>query len=67
MKAYITVKKISNRGIKSKPWYVILYDDLNQTTPKFVLNYEGFKTKKNALDEMERQVNRMPNLIPFKS
>ena len=46
MKAYITVKKISNRGIKSKPWYVILYDDLNQTTPKLSSITKDLKPKK---------------------
>ena len=80
-KEWITVKKLAHRRPKSKPWFIVVYEDLlpkskeeikrladhAKVEKQYVVNYEGFKTKKDALEEMERLVRRIPTLLPFKS
>ena len=60
---YVTVIKLPNRGLKSKPWYVgVSHDTRYRVQPQYIMNYEGFKTKREAVAEAQRHVNRIPNL-----
>lgn len=59
---YVTVIKLPNRGLKSKPWYVGVYHEGSIFGPQYIMNYEGFKTKREAVAEAQRHVDRLPSL-----
>jgi len=49
----ITVEKDSSI-YPSRPWFIVLYDPKAKCFPRgFSLNYNGYKTKKEATAEME--------------